>query len=765
MVQKARMKLVAFTLVAALVLSQLCPVSADAAKKVSLNRKKVTLYIGKSFQLKVRGTKKKVQWKTSNKKIATVSRKGKVKAKKKGTAKITAKVAGKKLVCKVTVKKGKSPDKTEQPQVSSVPVMTQGSSAGPAGSQSPGTSGQPGGSQKPDQSPEGSQAPDNSQSPGTSGQPGGSQKPDQSQAPDNSQSPGTSGQPGGSQKPDQSQTPEQPTQPPVISMEPYESGKPETPVLSNDTGVYGTGFQLAIGYQPGTKVYYTTDGSIPTEDSTLYTNGIEIKNRNGLPNVLSAAKNIKKMYIDGSNYDYVPQSDEVAKCTVIRAVAVSPDHEESDVVTASYFVGNDVKTKYAGAAVMSLVIDPDSLLNEETGIHVLGKKYEEWKNTDAGKAIIGGRQYWSYVGNYTQKGREWERQANIDFIDADSENLEFSAPVGIRLHGGASRMYGQKSFNFYLREEYGQKNLKYPLIPGDVDADGKQIKKYKSFMLRNGGNDTEYTKVRDIFNQEQVSDRAFGVQAARPCVLFINGEYWGLYNLTEKYSDNSIEENYGVDKDNVVIFKEGELDEGKDEDEALYEELLSFADQDFTDSNVYEKFCEIMDIDSFADYYATEIYIANQDWGPKKNYELWRARVADEENPYADGKWRYLLFDTEYSMGLYGSTNASTKSFTNAIEKDALFAAVMKNRGFYKKFLETIGEIGAENFNYDTCAQKLDEYTSTYQPLMQDFYTRFYGKDTWNRGQFDININTVKNFLRDRYSKIMEEVMSYEAPQ
>lgn len=763
MVQKTKMQLVAFVMVAVLVLSQLCPVSADAAKKVSLNRKKVTLYIGKSFQLKIRGTKKKVQWKTSSKKIATVSRKGKVKAKKKGTAKITAKVAGKKLVCKVTVKKGKSPDKTEQPQVSSEPVMTQGSSAGPAGSQNPGTSGQPGGSQKPDQSPAGSQAPAGSQSPGTSGQPDGSQKPDQSptgsQAPAGSQNPGTSGQPGESQKPEES------SQPPMISMEPYESGKPVTPVLSNATGVYGTGFQLEIGYQPGTKVYYTTDGSIPTEDSTLYTNGIEVKNRNGLPNVLSAAKNIKKMYISGSNYDYVPQSDEVAKCTVIRAVAVSPDHEASDVVTASYFVGNDVKTKYAGAAVMSLVIDPDSLLNDETGIHVLGNKYKEWKNTDAGKAIDGTPQYWSYVGNYTQKGREWERQANIDFIDADSENLEFSAPVGIRLHGGASRMYGQKSFNFYLREEYGQKNLKYPLIPGDVDAKGKQIKKYKSFMLRNGGNDTEYTKIRDVFNQEMVSDRAFGVQAVRPCVLFINGEYWGLYNLTEKYSDKSIEENYGVVDDNVVVFKEGELDEGQDGDEALYEELQSFADKDFTDESVYEEFCQIMDIDSFADYYATEIYIANQDWGPGKNYELWRARDVDAENPYADGKWRYLLFDTEYSMGLYGGTNASTKSFTNAITKDALFAAVMKNTEFRQKFLTAIEEIGSVNFNYDTCAQKLDEYTSTYQPLMQDFYTRFYGKDTWNRMQFDSNINTVKNFLRDRYSNIINEVETWYKAQ
>lgn len=79
-------------------------VTVEAASKVKLNKKKATVYVGKSTQLKVTGTKKKVTWKSSNKKVATVTRKGKVTAKKKGTATITATVSGKKYTCKVTVK-------------------------------------------------------------------------------------------------------------------------------------------------------------------------------------------------------------------------------------------------------------------------------------------------------------------------------------------------------------------------------------------------------------------------------------------------------------------------------------------------------------------------------------------------------------------------------------------------------------------------------------------------------------------------------------
>lgn len=750
MTRRSAARLVTVVLIAALVLPVICPQMAAAKSALRLNRKKATLTVGSSLRLTVKGTKKKVKWTTSRKKIATVTQKGKVTAKKQGTAKITAKVSKKKLVCKITVTKPKKGDAdglklkpTSAPQTVQTQAPVQ--SAAPVQTQQPYVSAEPGDTVPTDK-------------PGESGKPDGTAEPEQTLTP--TQTP--------DQTPEPTATQQTPTLPPVYDKVPveffettqaqYESGTPEIPVFSSESGVYESAFELGMKCQPGTQIYYTTDGSIPTEKSAKYEGTIVVMDRNGMPNILSAAENIMKMYIPNSGYGFVPQVDEVAKCTVIRAVAISPDHQSSDVVTKSYFVGNEMRKKYAGATVMSLVIDPDSLLNYETGIHVMGKIYDEWKNTEEAKSVFG--QYWKYEGNYTQSGREWEREATIDYFDADGESLEFSAPVGIRLHGGASRMYAQKSFNFYFREEYGLKNLKYPLIPGDLDANGKQIKKYKSFMMRNGGNDTEYSKIRDVFNQAQVSDRAYGVQAARPCVLFINGEYWGLYNLTEKYSDNSIETNYGVDKDNVVMFKEGELDEGQDGDEALYEELWSYAEKDFTDASVYEEFCRIMDIDSFADYYATEIYMANSDWKPDKNYLVWRARTPDASNPYADGKWRYLLFDTEYSMGLYNQqdTQATANSYQRAISEDDLFAAVIKNSDFKKKFVAALQEIGSKNFNPNECSKKLDEYVALYKPLMQDYYARFFGKRSWQKNQFDSTVSTVRDFVNKRYQSIVNQV-------
>lgn len=80
------------------------PVTAQAKAKPTLNKTKLTINVKKSYQLKVKGTSKKAKWTTSNKKVVAVNSKGKITAKKRGTAKITAKVSGKRYTCKVTVK-------------------------------------------------------------------------------------------------------------------------------------------------------------------------------------------------------------------------------------------------------------------------------------------------------------------------------------------------------------------------------------------------------------------------------------------------------------------------------------------------------------------------------------------------------------------------------------------------------------------------------------------------------------------------------------
>lgn len=501
----------------------------------------------------------------------------------------------------------------------------------------------------------------------------------------------------------------------ILAAEETETVSVTAPTFSKESGNYETPFNLELTADEGMTIYYSTDGSIPSperfaeNDSNIYeyTGAIPLKDRTGAANVLATSENAAKMT---QTKPYTATDSQVAKSNVIRAMAVDADGNCSEVVTKSYFVGKTLTTSYKDVAVLSLVTDPKNLMDDEIGIFVKGNGTDE--------------DTW----NYTQHGQEWERQTFADFYEPDG-TIGFSSNIGIRTHGGYTRQYQQKSMNVYFREEYGPKNLKYELIPGATNYEGtKTTNKYKSFVLRNGGNDTFLTKTRDVFIQSLVADRNMATQSYRPCVVYLNGEYWGLYNIQEKYGDNWLEEEFGVDKDNVVLIKDNEIDEGTDADMPLYEELKALGTLDMSQPENYQKFLDAVDLQSYLDYYATEILIGNRDWGFIKNNQFWRSREITE-NKYEDGKWRWLLHDTEFSMSLYGIESEDSIDLLNnsdQIEKqDPLFATLLENSEFRTAFVNTAMDLLNENFNYEKQSSKFTQITDFYATLMDEQNKRF----------------------------------------
>lgn len=532
----------------------------------------------------------------------------------------------------------------------------------------------------------------------------------------------------------------------VLATNVQETQNVNAPTFSKESGYYDAGFQLTLTADPGSQIYYTTDGSIPyvpngssggssqfpkKEIPQKYTKQIQVKNRQGEANVLCSDANIPMMYTPGFEYNkmFFPKSENVAKATVIRAIAVDGNGNKSSVVTRTYFVGLNIYNKYKNASVISIVTDPDNLLNANTGIY--------------------------HRNNYQKKGKEWERDAFVEYFE-ENKSIPFATTMGIRVRGGWSRHYGQKSFNLYFREELGLKNLNYELIPGAKNFENtSKITKYKNFMLRNGGNDTEYTKLQDVFIQSLVNDRAFTTQNSRACVLFLNGEYWGLYSLMEKYSDNYLEEKFGVAKDNVISIEEGELAEGKDGDMQYYSTLKNMAKLDMTKSKNYNKFCKAVDIQSFADFYATQVYIGNTDW-PEKNWQIWRTRTKESGNKYADTKWRYMLFDTDFSLNLYNMSGVDFNGIKQA-KKDKLFNKVIKNSKFRRLFINTIMDLYNVNFKPSRTNRQLNKYVNIYRPLMAEYYLRFDGSASYS-WHFDGNINRMKVFLAARRDNLFDDL-------
>ena len=498
--------------------------------------------------------------------------------------------------------------------------------------------------------------------------------------------------------------------------------------FSDEAGVLVKKRTISLSAPDGCCIHYTTDGSVPTQASPLYQGPIKLS-RKGNRWVDPETSALMAARSDGKMLYPVRVSSRLPGANVIRAVAVAPDGTYGEVVTKTYFVGTDLKKTFRDVMVISMVTDPDNLLEYEKGILASGKLFDEWASTPAAASVKESKEWWKVDANYMQKGKAWERPASLELFDA-SDTLTVRQDCGIRLKGSVSRMYPQKSWNISFKGEYGG-SLDYPLFPDAVDANtGKVITRYQSFSLRNGGNETEYLKFKDSWIQSRVQDRAFSTQKSRIAVLFLNGEYWGHYNLIEKYDAKYVENHYGVA--DPLIVKEHQLDEGKESDFHLYEELVSFQDKDLSLDSNWEAFKQVMDVRSMADYFATEIYIANFDWRETKNTQLWRSTAVLPSNPYSDGRWRYMLFDTEFSSGLYGfeDTRPGADTFAKAMKEHPLFAAAMGNPEFREMFKAAITEIARRNFEPRDVEEDLQAWAKRWKRYMPDYYARF-GDTSW----------------------------------
>ena len=198
------------------------------------------------------------------------------------------------------------------------------------------------------------------------------------------------------------------------------------------------------------------------------------------------------------------------------------------------------------------------------------------------------------------------------------------------------------------------------------------------------------------------------------------------------------------------MIKDGELEEGEDEDIHLYDELLTFIDMDLSEDRNYEQFSQVVDVQSMAEYYAAQIYIGNSDWKMDKNEGLWRSR----DRSFNEGRWQYILYDTEYSSGVYGfeSTGADTDHFQMALEGHPLFASAIRNPSFQELFLDALRSIGTQNLSYESVDTALDSYAAQWEPLIKDYYLRFGDtSDKWGE-----SLQFTRDFFRDRYMKIIQ---------
>lgn len=515
----------------------------------------------------------------------------------------------------------------------------------------------------------------------------------------------------------------------------------ESPVFSADSGFYEDPFLLELKTTGKGRIYYTLDGSEPTTESILYTEPISIFDASVNENVFSARTDLSAAFFVEEDRFAVP-SENVDKAVIVRAAVFNEAGDvKSKTETKTYFVGYQQKD-YESFVVMSLVTEPDNLFDYEKGIYVAGKRFDDFVNNGELEKTSNPQNWRRWLGNYSNRGREWERPVHIDFFDS-SHSLVMSQEAGLRIKGGTSRSFTQKSMSLYARDIYsGKGEFEVPFF----GENGR-----KRVTLFSGAQDYR-TKMQDAIVNYICKGRAFAVMDSYPCYVFLDGEYWGIYHLMETYGDAYLEERYDIPEGEAVIVRNGSLDSDVADGEAYAKELEDLMESPVPiDEKEYQRICEIIDMQSFIDYYASEIYInrGENDW-PKYNEGYWRT-VNDLGGEYSDGKWRWLLFDTNWAC----MDAAEDNGIAYTKEKSTFFNRLCQNEEFQKRFVQTMCDLVNSAFCSENIAPEYIKLSTQMRgPVIKDL-KKYYGNNKTEK-DFDEEVESMALFFQERPAYMMQ---------
>lgn len=488
-------------------------------------------------------------------------------------------------------------------------------------------------------------------------------------------------------------------------------------------------------------IYYTMDGSVPTLDSIFYEG----------PIVMAA-------------------SDQVQSC-VIRACTYDENTGVwGDLFTRTYFYALDMETilNRFSTYIVCVTSDPFNLYDYEYGIMVEGKIRDEYVNSEE---YVSGKL--TQPANFTQEGRDWERDAFVEILSPDGKRL-IAQNAGMRIFGHASRQYYYKSFKLYAREEYGNDTFAYPFFPDNRPGSGEKVQdSYERLVVRAHGFDKSVTLFREELFQRLCS-RIEGIdtKSVAPASVWLNGTYYNFEWLQEVFDDRYMEENYGLlqvgDSYQNVKLRDDKIREDVEPDEEEiqayedYEKTAGYAEKDLTDDAVFSELCDLIDIENMIQYFAIETYIGNWDW-PLNNVKLYR--YYSSNGTYGegrqDGRWRYLYYDMEAGFNIFNEPEEEWLSVDTVMEQSSLFGAVMKRKDCQEKFAYYMQLCMNEYFTEEKVHEAVEQLKAERDAELAESFAYKHSIDetyTMDMEEVEQNIEILYEFVEKRPEIMREEI-------
>ena len=492
----------------------------------------------------------------------------------------------------------------------------------------------------------------------------------------------------------------------------------------------------------GAVIRYTTDGSEPTENSPIYSGPITAKKTNKVTQKYGHNRENKtgvQHYAYPSTLDY-PSSKYSGNRDygfVIKAKVFHDDYVPSLTEANTYFININARS----LPVVAISTDFDNFFNKDTGIYIQG---------------VNGL----YDGYVTANWRQdWERKVFVEYFDING-NRQFGVSAGASTMGAVSRNYDMKSLNIVMKKKYEDGEMAYPLF-GD---DG--LSTYKSFVLRNAGNDWEQgSKYRDAAIQQVLRGKVdLETQGFQPVVMYLNGEYWGLINMRERFGEDYFAGYYDYADDidllkyagdSLYNFRVQKGDINRLVEMMTYLENNSMA----VDENYQYVKSHYIDVDNMINYYIAQFFCQNTDW-PTNNMRMWRPR---SEN----GKFRFPWYDTDFGYGLWGG-EASTNPWDNFDKSSyknktsvAILNYMLKNEEFKAEFVQRFYAMMATVYQasiFKNIVNTIENQISSERSALMDEWTcTLNGGDSWGYGAggmktwADSRVGYMKDYVNTKF--------------
>ncbi len=517
--------------------------------------------------------------------------------------------------------------------------------------------------------------------------------------------------------------------------------------FSKSAGVYDQAFALTLKAKSGYRIYYTTDGGDPKVTGKLYTGAIQLKDSSAM----AWGPTIK----EGNKYIGAPASSTLPGGYVIKAYATN-GIETTSVYTNTYFIIPEL-CDY-GVTVMSISMPVNEIFGND-GFY---------------------DNYMIIPGNITSGRRRGT--AIMEVFDTEGSRVGNST-VELAVSGNGSSGLPMKSLRIYykgaLNEDGGREgNLDYDLFEGRAkDQHGQAITTFDRLLLRNSGNDYGNSFIRDAYMQRVCAETNVDYMESASTLVFLNGEFWGVYNIRERYSPEYVESHYGVDKENVAVIESDYsqvhtnhmadyvVSSGIEGDADSFNEMTAYMrSHDLSDPEAYAYVCSQMDIDSFIDMWVVRLFFNARDW-PENNMKVWRNRNPDDPSGF-DTKWHFTLLDMDMGLSFFpahtGENTSENANFFWFISNSGsvcgqMMRDLLKNAAFKEQFMLRYYEIVNDYLTPDYMSAEFEALVAERDPLMPLQVKRWgYSTSTWNSA-----VSSIRSFIANRAKYALSHFYSF----